>query len=103
MSTTLSLSSLVTKDKRIDLLEKQTSRNVFSCRLIGPKDVGKSVFIRRFLGTTTNLTNRSASYAKTDNIYNNYAVNIVNIYGQKKYLIVSVAIHVLQLLLTNFP
>jgi len=31
----------VTRDKKIDLDKKQTSRNVFRCHVIGAKGVGK--------------------------------------------------------------
>lgn len=31
----------VTRDKKIDLEKRQTSRNIFQCRVIGPKGVGK--------------------------------------------------------------
>jgi len=31
----------VTRNKKIDLAKKQTSRNVFLCHVIGPKGVGK--------------------------------------------------------------
>ena len=76
---------LVTKDKRIDLSEKQTSRNVFFCRLIGPKGAGKSSFMKRFIGKTIH----QSSGHKSESIYNNYVVNSMLIYNQKKYLIVS--------------
>ncbi|KAI2804670.1 Mitochondrial Rho GTPase 2 [Blomia tropicalis] len=72
----------VTKDKRIDLSEKQTSRNVFFCRLIGPKGAGKSSFMRKFIGKHS-LNNGN----KGESVYNNYVVNSIMIYGQKKYLI----------------
>lgn len=74
----------VTKDKRIDLSEKQTSRNVFFCRLIGPKDAGKSSFMKKFIGKTT-----QSSGPKSDSIYNSYVINSIMIYGHRKYLIVS--------------
>ena len=74
----------VTKDKRIDLSEKQTSRNVFFCRLIGPKDAGKSSFMKKFIGKTS-----QSSGPKSESIYNSYVINSIMIYGQKKYLIVS--------------
>ncbi len=31
----------VTRDKKVDLQKKQTSRVVFQCHVIGPKGVGK--------------------------------------------------------------
>lgn len=80
-------SLLVTKDKRIDLSEKQTSRNVFFCRLIGPRNAGKSSFMRRFIGKTSAT---SAPHTSSDSIYNSYVINSIQVYGQKKYLIVSI-------------
>ena len=74
---------LVTKDKRIDLSEKQTSRNVFFCRLIGPKGAGKTSFMRKFIGK---VIHSNGQY--NESIYNNYVINSILIYGQKKYLIV---------------
>lgn len=35
------VSCLVTRDRKIDLDKKQTSRNVFQCHVIGAKSVGK--------------------------------------------------------------
>ncbi len=40
----------VTRDRRIDLQEKCTSRSVIYCHVIGPKDVGKTAFIQSFVG-----------------------------------------------------
>lgn len=40
----------VTRDKRVDLQTRQTSRNVFSCHVIGPQGAGKSSFMKGFLG-----------------------------------------------------
>lgn len=72
----------VTRDKRIDLDKRQTSRNIFQCRVIGPKGVGKTVFLQ-------GLLNRNLQYLKTlnpDN-FSHYAINLVPVYGQERYLL----------------
>lgn len=73
----------VTKDKRIDLSEKQTSRNVFFCRLIGPRNAGKSSFMRRFIGKTGPISNSNHNQSSSsDSIYNSYVINSIPVYGQ---------------------
>lgn len=49
---------VVTRDRRIDILEKSTERNVFQCHVIGPKNAGKTVFCRSFLGESLNVSMR---------------------------------------------
>ncbi len=39
-----------TRDKNVDLAKRQTSRNVFRCHVIGPKDAGKTTFCQGLLG-----------------------------------------------------
>ena len=78
----------VTKDKRIDLNEKQTSRYVFLCRLIGPQGAGKSAFMRKFLNVTNVHHLNPLAPKERDTSYNGYIVNNIMVYGHKKYLIV---------------
>uniref|UniRef100_A0A4W3I7M9 Mitochondrial Rho GTPase 2 n=1 Tax=Callorhinchus milii TaxID=7868 RepID=A0A4W3I7M9_CALMI len=40
----------VTRSKMIDLEKGQTQRNVFLCKVIGPKGTGKTAFLQAFLG-----------------------------------------------------
>ena len=40
----------VTRDKRVDLEKRKTTRNVFSCHVIGPQGAGKSSFMKGLLG-----------------------------------------------------
>lgn len=40
----------IMRDRRIDLQEKHTTRSVFQCHVIGPKDVGKTAFVQSFVG-----------------------------------------------------
>ncbi len=75
----------MTRDKRIDLQKRQTSRNVFSCHLVGPQGAGKTSFMKGFLGN--NLQQKSSQKNKISP-FSNYVVNNVQIYGQQKYLIV---------------
>lgn len=77
----------VTRDKRIDLQQRQTNRKVFICHVIGPKGAGKSCFIKGLLGK--NLEEQRFNNYPPNNTTPNYAVNTIQIYGQDKYLIVS--------------
>ncbi|KAG8535499.1 hypothetical protein GDO81_028423 [Engystomops pustulosus] len=73
----------VTREKRIDLEKGQTQRNVFLCKVIGPRGTGKSAFLRAFLGQSLEeqlRTPRAPSF---------YSINTVLVSGQEKHLIVS--------------
>ncbi|CAG2106672.1 unnamed protein product [Medioppia subpectinata] len=78
----------VTRDKRIDLQKRQTSRNVFSCHLVGPQGAGKTSFMKGFLGNTLLQTKAKSSLSNKISLYSNYVVNTIQIYGQQKYLII---------------
>lgn len=39
----------VTREKKLDLAKKQSSRNVYSCHVIGPKSSGKTTLCRTFV------------------------------------------------------
>ncbi|XP_007891819.2 mitochondrial Rho GTPase 2 isoform X2 [Callorhinchus milii] len=71
----------VTRSKMIDLEKGQTQRNVFLCKVIGPKGTGKTAFLQAFLGK--NLLNDSAGD------FSDYTLNTVQINGQDKYLILN--------------
>ncbi|RWS28639.1 Mitochondrial Rho GTPase 1-like protein, partial [Leptotrombidium deliense] len=75
----------VTRDKRIDLQQRQTNRKVFICHVIGPKGAGKSSFIKGLLERT--LDDQRAHNFHENTLTPNYAVNTTQIYGQDKYLI----------------
>ncbi|XP_069122732.1 mitochondrial Rho GTPase 1-A-like isoform X1 [Argopecten irradians] len=72
----------VTRDKKIDLDKKQTSRNVFRCYVLGAKGVGKSTFLQGHLG-------RNLRYIATLNKehLSSFTINTVQVYGQEKYLL----------------
>uniref|UniRef100_A0A452H6R8 Mitochondrial Rho GTPase n=1 Tax=Gopherus agassizii TaxID=38772 RepID=A0A452H6R8_9SAUR len=71
----------VTREKRIDLEKGQTQRNVFLCKVIGPRGTGKSAFLQAFLGR--NL----AAQKESPGELSFYAINSVQVSGQEKYLI----------------
>nr|XP_014429766.1 mitochondrial Rho GTPase 2 [Pelodiscus sinensis] len=71
----------VTREKRIDLEKGQTQRNVFLCKVIGPRGTGKSAFLQAFLGR--NL----AAHQQAPGELSFYAINTVQVSGQEKYLI----------------
>ncbi|XP_013394373.1 mitochondrial Rho GTPase 1-A isoform X3 [Lingula anatina] len=72
----------VTREKRIDYQKKQTSRNVFQCHVLGPKGVGKTVFLQGLIG-------RNLQYIATLNKdhLSRFTINTVQVYGQEKYLL----------------
>ncbi|XP_067013378.1 mitochondrial Rho GTPase isoform X2 [Anabrus simplex] len=72
----------VTREKRLDLAKKQTSRNVYQCHVIGPKGSGKSVFCRAFLGTSLEDLDVEEVEGSPQ-----CTINMVQVYGQEKYLV----------------
>ncbi|XP_020292187.1 mitochondrial Rho GTPase isoform X5 [Pseudomyrmex gracilis] len=42
-------SIVVTREKKVDLAKKQSSRNVYTCHVIGPKSSGKTTLCRTFI------------------------------------------------------
>lgn len=46
---------LVTREKKVDLAKKQSSRNVYQCHVIGPMGAGKSSFCRSFIRSPTEV------------------------------------------------
>ncbi|KAI6184056.1 Mitochondrial Rho GTPase [Aphelenchoides bicaudatus] len=73
---------IVTQDRRIDIAEKSTNRNVFQCHVIGPKGSGKTVFCRSFLGESLNHILQLRS-----NQQPSYIINTTEVKGQTKFLI----------------
>ncbi|KAL5018123.1 hypothetical protein ScPMuIL_003845 [Solemya velum] len=72
----------VTRDKKIDLEKRQTSRNVFRCHVLGAKGVGKTAFLQGVLG-------RNLRYVATLNkeSMSSFTINTVQVYGQEKYIL----------------
>jgi len=72
----------VTRDKRIDMQKRQTSRNVFQCHVIGQKGCGKTAFLQGFLGKNIEEQSRISPEHLS-----RYSINGVQVYGQEKYLL----------------
>lgn len=71
----------ITREKKLDLLKKQSTRNVYECHVIGMKGVGKSTLCRK-------LIDHSFERTKGDTLgVPQKTVNMVAVYGQEKYLI----------------
>ncbi|XP_058536397.1 mitochondrial Rho GTPase 2 isoform X1 [Ochotona princeps] len=75
-----SLVLAVTREKRLDQEKGQTQRNVLLCKVLGAAGVGKSAFLQAFLG-------RGLGHPETPEEPPAYAVDIVQVHGQDKYLI----------------
>uniref|UniRef100_A0A0M3HX59 Mitochondrial Rho GTPase 1 n=1 Tax=Ascaris lumbricoides TaxID=6252 RepID=A0A0M3HX59_ASCLU len=72
----------VTRDRRLDLLEKRTTRSVFQCHVIGPRNAGKTAFIQSFLGRTlADILSISKKHLSP------YVINSVTVKGEVKYLL----------------
>ena len=71
-----------TKDKKLDIAKRQTSKSVYSCLVVGPRDAGKTTFCQRFLGRGHEATADIPAEEKPKSIVNNVVV-----YGQQKYLV----------------
>ena len=73
---------VATKDRKLEASSKQTSKTVYSCLVVGPRDAGKTTFCQRFLGrgheATAELPSSEVPRA---------TVNSVTVYGQPKYLV----------------
>ncbi|KAK1344641.1 hypothetical protein QTO34_013339 [Cnephaeus nilssonii] len=78
----------VTREKRLDQEKGQTHRNVFLCKVVGARGVGKSAFLQAFLGrglgVSITVCRDTRELHKTPAIY---AINTVQVNGQEKYLI----------------
>ncbi|XP_044734713.1 mitochondrial Rho GTPase isoform X2 [Chrysoperla carnea] len=71
----------VTREKKIDLAKKQSSRNVYQCHVIGPRGSGKSQLCRALLGKNTEILVKEMEGNPQ------CTINTVQVYGQEKYLI----------------
>lgn len=73
----------VTREKRLDLAKKQSSRNVYQCHVIGPTGSGKSTLCRNFIRNVVDPNSLSAEKSGTPNC----TVNTVQVYGQEKIMV----------------
>jgi len=71
----------VTRERKIDIHKKQTSRLVFQCHVLGDKGVGKTTFLQGILG-------RNLKYLATLNkdYFPQYSINSMSVYGEERYL-----------------
>ncbi|CAH3190659.1 unnamed protein product [Porites evermanni] len=72
---------LVMRSKAFDLQKKQTSRSVFQCYVFGAPEVGKTAFLQAFLG-------RTLEPGESDKNLSSYAINLLEVNRQEKYLVV---------------
>lgn len=72
----------VTRERRIDLAKKQSSRSMYLCHVIGMKGCGKTSLCRAFLvDDIKKLTDKELRGN------NQFCINTVQVYGQEKYLV----------------
>ncbi|XP_046490339.1 mitochondrial Rho GTPase isoform X1 [Neodiprion pinetum] len=72
----------VTREKKLDLAKKQSSRNVYSCHVIGPKSSGKTTLCRTFVDPKLEKL-KPDIVPSTSHI----TVNTVHVYGQEKTIV----------------
>ncbi|XP_034486906.1 mitochondrial Rho GTPase isoform X1 [Drosophila innubila] len=72
----------VTRERRIDLAKRQSSRSVYKCHVIGPKGSGKTGLCRGFL--IEDMSKLLGKEFKTNVVH---CINSVQVYGQEKHLI----------------
>ncbi|XP_020292186.1 mitochondrial Rho GTPase isoform X4 [Pseudomyrmex gracilis] len=75
-------SIVVTREKKVDLAKKQSSRNVYTCHVIGPKSSGKTTLCRTFIDPKLEKLNDKVVPSNA-----HVTVNTVHVYGQEKMII----------------
>ncbi|XP_070163503.1 mitochondrial Rho GTPase isoform X1 [Polyergus mexicanus] len=75
-------SIVVTREKKVDLAKKQTSRNVYTCHLIGPKSSGKTTLCRTFIDPKLEKLNDETVPSNA-----HISVNTLHVYGQEKTVV----------------
>lgn len=73
---------VVTREKKLDLAKKQSSRNVYSCHVIGPKSSGKTTLCRTFIDPKLEKLTEEIVPPSS-----HITVNTVHVYGQEKTII----------------
>ncbi|XP_064478732.1 mitochondrial Rho GTPase 1-like isoform X1 [Ornithodoros turicata] len=71
----------VTREKQLDLEQRQTSRGVLHCQVVGPQGAGKTSFLRGLLGHTLEYQQQTHYHPSQ------YAIDVLPVYGQDKYLL----------------
>ncbi|XP_068630015.1 mitochondrial Rho GTPase isoform X3 [Battus philenor] len=77
----------ITREKKVDLAKKQSSRNVYQCHVIGPRSCGKTSICRSFLGIAHKKIKPHANERGDGYNTESCCINTVLVYGQEKYLV----------------
>ncbi|XP_024874593.1 mitochondrial Rho GTPase isoform X1 [Temnothorax curvispinosus] len=72
-------SIVVTREKKVDLAKKQSSRNVYTCHVIGPKSSGKTTLCRTLIDPKLEKLNDKVVPSNA-----HVTVNTLHVYGQEK-------------------
>ncbi|XP_018340566.1 PREDICTED: mitochondrial Rho GTPase isoform X2 [Trachymyrmex septentrionalis] len=75
-------SIVVTREKKVDLAKKQSSRNVYTCHVIGPKSSGKTTLCRTLIDPKLEKLN-DKEVPSTAHV----TVNTLHVYGQEKTIV----------------
>ncbi|XP_072761131.1 mitochondrial Rho GTPase isoform X2 [Anoplolepis gracilipes] len=75
-------SIVVTREKKVDLAKKQSSRNVYTCHVIGPKSSGKTTLCRSFIDPKLEKLNNETVPSNA-----HITVNTLHVYGQEKMVV----------------
>lgn len=70
----------VTREKQLEVQQRQTFRQVLHCHVLGPQGAGKTSFLRGLLGCGLDPPRRNHPGSK-------YAIDRLAVYGQDKYLL----------------
>ncbi|KAI5719302.1 hypothetical protein M8J76_008313 [Diaphorina citri] len=77
---------LVTREKQVDLLKKQTTRNVYVCHVIGNRSTGKTALCQSILRKHHD-SSKTSSITSPVEVDPPYTINTTTVYGQEKYLV----------------
>ncbi|XP_025074964.1 mitochondrial Rho GTPase, partial [Pogonomyrmex barbatus] len=73
---------IVTREKKVDLAKKQSSRNVYTCHVIGPKSSGKTTLCRTLIDPKLEKLNDEVVPSNA-----HVTVNTLHVYGQEKTMV----------------
>ncbi|XP_011881968.1 PREDICTED: mitochondrial Rho GTPase isoform X1 [Vollenhovia emeryi] len=73
---------VVTREKKVDLAKKQSSRNVYTCHVIGPKSSGKTTLCRTLVDPKLEKLNDKVVPSNA-----HVTINTVHVYGQEKTIV----------------
>ncbi|XP_011151538.1 mitochondrial Rho GTPase isoform X2 [Harpegnathos saltator] len=73
---------IVTREKKVDLAKKQSSRNVYTCHVIGQKSSGKTTLCRTFIDPKLEKLNNQSVPPNA-----HVTVNTLHVYGQEKMIV----------------